>query len=104
MAGTRRTDGDGWLNLVDVDDVVRALGEALRRRTSGCFNLSSPNPFRRRDFYDPLLAAAGLSPVHWEQNGDPAALGRRVRIDRLVESLGFEPAQVDPLRLWEGER
>lgn len=93
LAGTVRNDGDAWLNLVWMDDVVEAIARAFERGITGTFNVSGP-ALRRRDFYDPLLERAGLARIRWEA-GAPEA-GRRVRADRIVESLGLRPTPVRP--------
>lgn len=93
FAGTSRAGGDGWLNLVWMDDVVEVIRWAFRGARSGVFNCSGAT-LRRRDFYDPLLARAGLPAVDWQEL--PRERGRRVNSDRLEAGLGSKLRGVDP--------
>jgi len=96
FAGTTRSGGDGWLNFVWVDDVATAIVQAFENELTGVYNLAA-TAMRRRDFYDPLLARAGLDPVQWE--AQPSALGRRVLSTRFGEAFGIELQSVDPTDL-----
>ena len=93
LAGSSRPGADGWLNLVWVDDVARAIVETFELGLTGVYNLSATT-MRRREFYDPLLVRAGLEPVQWL--ADPPAPGRRVLGDRFRETFGIELRPVDP--------
>jgi nucleoside-diphosphate-sugar epimerase len=90
VAGAERADGDAYLNLVHRDDVVTALVRLLEVPYHGVLNLSDDAPTRRRDYYGPRLAAAGLAPVRW-RSADPAApdQGRRVANARIKRVLGL---------------
>ena len=59
--------GDGWSNLVHVDDVCRAIIAALRLDlTSGgsrVFNLAAPDSPRWNDYFVDLALAIGATPV-----------------------------------------
>ncbi len=88
-AGATRTDGDAWLNLVHLDDIVTALHHLLDTDHHGVLCLSDDQPMRRRAFYDPLLADRGLAAVKWE--ADPSAgVGKRVRNAAIKAFLGME--------------
>lgn len=93
LAGRERPGGDGWLNLVWIDDVLEAIERAFARRLQGVWNLSSPaRP--RREFYAPLLERAGLEPIRWVDS--PPDPGRRVDASRFARDFGFEPRPVRP--------
>jgi nucleoside-diphosphate-sugar epimerase len=87
LAGHARPDG--WLNLVWMDDVVRAVVDAFDRAILGTFNVSG-GAMRRSDFYDPLLRIADLEPIRWEGENP----GRRVRCDRLEATFGAGRARL----------
>lgn len=96
VAGSTRPGGDGWLNLVRVDDVAAAVVEAFEDELTGVFNLCA-TAMRRREFYDPLLARAGLEPVQWAD--EPPALGRRILSTRFGEAFGIRLQSIDPANL-----
>ena len=98
LAGSARPGGDGWLNLVWIDDVAKVIERAFERGLTGVYNLSGTS-MRRREFYDPLLSRAGLEPVQWQT--DPPRLGRRVLVDRFSRTFGMDLKTVDPLDLGE---
>lgn len=96
VAGSSRPGGEGWLNLVWVDDVADAIMRAFERGLTGVYNLSA-TAMRRREFYDPLLSRAGLEPVQWQ--ADPPALGRRVLGGHFRGTFGIDLRSVDPEEL-----
>jgi nucleoside-diphosphate-sugar epimerase len=59
--------GDGWSNLVHVDDVCDAILAALRlpqaSPNSAAFNLSAPDSPRWNDYFIDLALAIGATPV-----------------------------------------
>lgn len=108
--------GDGWSNLVHVDDVCRALIAALRlpvdSQHAPVFNLAAPDSPRWNEYFTDLAVATGATPV--------ARLSRRkLQLDAwmagpplklaqlLLKRLGVNPGAVpDPmppglLRLWD---
>lgn len=95
LAGSEREDGDAWLNLAPLPTVLEALEAALVADGSGIFNVSAAEPWRRRDFYDAVLARAGAEPIRWLPTPDDAPRGRRVAVDRLRAELGVEPPPLD---------
>ena len=101
-SGAEREDGEGWLNLAPLDLIVSALRAALEGNWRGVVNVSSAAPLLRRDFYDAVLAHAGLPPVRWRPAPPDAPRGRRVRVDRLREELGVEPAPFNVRAFLEG--
>jgi nucleoside-diphosphate-sugar epimerase len=97
LAGRRRDDGDLYLNLVHADDVVEAICRVLARGVGGLFNVTSPRPLCRREFYDQIVSRQGLPAIEWTPAGD--ALGKRVDGSRLERVLGFRPREIQPERL-----
>ncbi|GAA0505202.1 NAD-dependent epimerase/dehydratase family protein [Pigmentiphaga daeguensis] len=78
--------GDGCSNLVHVDDVVAAVGSALRQGHEGCFNLAMPNAPTWNTYFMRLARAMGAVPV------------RRIPAWQLaVERKLLAP----PLKIWE---
>jgi nucleoside-diphosphate-sugar epimerase len=91
FAGSTRTDGDAYLNLVHRDVVVDALARLRTLDHQGVLNLADGRPRTRREFYDPLIAQQGLPPVRWEPNADdPIDRGRRISSRRIQELLGLD--------------
>jgi nucleoside-diphosphate-sugar epimerase len=91
LAGSTRTDGDAYLNLVHVDVIVEALVRLRKLNHTGILNLADGNPQTRREFYDPLLAARGLDPIRWSApEVDSADRGRRVCARRIQELLDLD--------------
>jgi len=108
--------GDGWSNLVHVDDVCRALIAALRLpvapQHTPVFNLAAPDSPRWNEYFTDLAVAIGATPV-------PRLSRRKLQLDAwmtgpplklaqlLLMRLGMNPKAVpDPmppglLRLWE---
>jgi nucleoside-diphosphate-sugar epimerase len=86
------------LNLVWIDDVVKAIVLAFERGVTGVYNLSGTT-MRRREFYDPLLSRRGYEPVQWQ--ADPPALGRRVLMDHFRRTFEIDLKSVDPADLGE---
>lgn len=70
--------GDGWSNLVAVDDVCAAIAAALRVDTTTglprVFNLAAPDSPRWNDYFVDLALAIGATPV-------ARLSGRRVKLD-----------------------
>ena len=89
FAGRERADGDSYLNLVHRDDIIAALRALVLSAYDGLLNLNDDAPTRRRDYYDPLVAAAGLAPIRWVAS-DPPKYGKRVRNDKIKRVLGLE--------------
>lgn len=114
--GDLGTAGDGWSNLVHVDDVCQALLAALRlpvgAQHAPAFNLAAPDSPRWNEYFTDLAVATGATPV---QRLSPRKLqldawiaGPPLKIAQLLmKRLGMNPAAVpDPLppgllRLWE---
>lgn len=96
IAGAQRADGDAWLNLVSMSDVVDLIQHALDPPLTGIFNCSGLT-LRRREFYDPLLVRAGLAPVRWQASR--AHSGRRVIANKVADALGFQFRKIDLARL-----
>ena len=90
-AGTRRTDGRPFVNLIHSDDVVAALGKLLNHRHHGPLNLVNDKPISRQELYDTVLKQLALEPVTWDEPTDipPAGLGKRVGNDLIKRTLGL---------------
>lgn len=90
-AGTVRTDGESYLNLVHRDDIVEALALLYGRRHDGILNLNDDHPTTRREYYDRVLIAAGLAPISWQKSSTPpgGGHGRRVRNTLIKKTLGL---------------
>jgi len=88
-AGREHVDGDSYLNLVHREDVITALHALVLAPYDGVLNLNDDQPTRRRDYYDPLVAARGLEPIRWIDS-NPPKLGKRVRNDEIKRQLGLE--------------
>jgi nucleoside-diphosphate-sugar epimerase len=106
--------GDGWSNLVHVDDVCNALMALLRseltRGEISTFNLAAPDSPRWNEYFVDLALAIGATPVR--------RIGRQIQLDAwlagpplkfiqlAMKKLGQSPTALpDPLppgllRLW----
>jgi nucleoside-diphosphate-sugar epimerase len=86
-------DADKWLNLIHVDDGVRAVLAAEARAAPGeTYNVSDGEPVTRRDFYTELARILGVPPARFIPG--PNARGethRRVSNAKAREQLGFVP-------------
>ena len=86
-------DADKWLNLIHVDDGVRAVLAAEARATPGeIYNVSDGEPVTRRDYYTELARVLGAPPARFIPG--PNARGethRRVSNAKAREQLGFVP-------------
>jgi nucleoside-diphosphate-sugar epimerase len=95
-------DPDGWLNLIHVDDGVRAVRAAAERGEPGAvYNVSDGHPVRRRDFYAELARLLGTPAPRFEPGPGARAGNRRILNRRLVEELGVElvyPGYAEGLR------
>ena len=89
VSGQERSDGAAFLNLIHRDDVVEALVRLAGIPYDGLLNWSDDQPVTRRDFYDSLLAEAGLDAARWVE-GDAPELGKRVSNALAKRVLGLE--------------
>ena len=89
FAGKKRDDGDAYLNLIHLDDIVAALTALLAIRYHGVLNLSDDRPLPRREFYDRIIAEAGLPAIQWISVGAPTKRGKRVRNVLIKRTLGL---------------
>lgn len=89
VSGQERSDGAAFLNLIHCDDVVEALVRLAGIPHDGLLNWSDDQPVTRRDFYDPLLAEAGLDAARWVE-GDTPELGKRISNALAKRVLGLE--------------
>ncbi len=90
-AGQHLDDGHRFLNLIHRDDAVAVMIALLDLPYPGILNITDGRPITRRDLYDPVIAAAGLAPIHWADTPSSTTRGKRVRIDRAIRNLGFAP-------------
>lgn len=110
--------GDGWSNLVHVDDVSRAVLAALRLPVQGdrpsTFNLSAPDSPRWNEYFTDLALAIRATPVRRvtarRLRRDAYLAGPPLKIaERLLRLAGRRAVRLpDPLppgllRLWSQE-
>lgn len=108
--------GDGWSNLVHVDDVCQALIAALRLpvgpQQAPVFNLAAPDSPRWNEYFTDLAVATGATPVprlsRLKLQLDAWVAGPPLKlVQLLLKRFGMKPGAVpDPmppglLRLWE---
>ena len=81
-------DPENWLNLIHVEDGVRAVRAACLRGTPGeTYNVCDDRPARRREFYAFLAGRLGAPPPRFvapSSSGDEAnrrIVNRRLRMD-----------------------
>jgi nucleoside-diphosphate-sugar epimerase len=114
--GDLGADGDGWSNLIHVDDVCRAVAAALRMeqpaRQVRIYNLAAPDSPRWNAYFVDLALAIGATPVHripplqlrvdaWV--GGPALKVARSALSRAGRSARAVPDPLPPglLGLWQ---
>jgi len=88
-AGTERSDGDAYINMIHRDDIVTALTLLIDIEHHGVLNLCNDEPLTRRKLYDTVIAAANLTPIRWIQSVSSPNLGKRVRNDLIKQALGL---------------
>jgi nucleoside-diphosphate-sugar epimerase len=94
LAGTPlAVDPEKWLNLIHVEDGVRAVQAICKRGSPGeVYNVCDDRPARRREFYARLAERIGAPPPRFvpPTGGDEA--NRRIVNRRLRYELGVELA------------
>lgn len=89
LAGQVRDDGEVFVNLVHVDDIVAALVRLVSVPYHGVLNLCNDCPVLRRVYYDALLRKAGLAAIEWQGAADAAPRGKQVSNALLKRVLGL---------------
>lgn len=93
--------GDGWSNLVHVDDVANAVMTALRQpelpRPLSVYNLAAPDSPRWNEYFVDLALAIGATPVRRLST-------LHLRLDALVASPVLKVAQLLAWRLFRDDR
>jgi nucleoside-diphosphate-sugar epimerase len=96
-------EADKWLNLIHVDDGVRAIVAAEARAAPGrIYNVCDDHPVRRRDFYRELARVLAAPPPRFEP--PLAALpthekaNRRIRNTRMKDELQLDLRYADYLQ------
>jgi nucleoside-diphosphate-sugar epimerase len=86
-------DPAGWLNLIHVDDGVRAVRAAVGRGAPGAvYNVSDGHPVRRRDFFAELARLLGAPAPRFMAGPGARAGHRRIVSRRLREELRVQLA------------
>lgn len=93
-AGAMRTDGDAYVNLIHLNDIVEAMIRLMGMNHHGVINVCDGRPTLRRELYDREIASAGLAAIRWSSSGGQPR-GKRVSTDRLRQLLGMTPQPAD---------
>lgn len=88
-AGTTRNDGDGYVNMIHLEDICAALVSLLDVEHHGVLNLCDDEPVTRQVFYDTIAKKHGLPAIEWAAS-DSGSLGKRVCNKRIKELLDLE--------------
>jgi nucleoside-diphosphate-sugar epimerase len=89
LAGTQRSDGEAWVNLIHRHDAVNILVRLADVSYHGILNVCGDEPIRRRVYYDRLIQKLGLAPIRWTvSNG--TSLGKRISNTRVKQLLNYE--------------
>lgn len=88
---------DGFLNLIHVDDIVRAIFACRARGEAGrTYLVSDDRPVTRREYYETLAELIGAPPPQFEGGASrrhaAESLNKRCRNRRLREELQVELA------------
>jgi nucleoside-diphosphate-sugar epimerase len=91
--------GDGWSNLVHVDDVCHAVMAALRApqsaRSLRTYNLAAPDSPRWNEYFVDLALAIGATPVRRLSQ-------RQLRLDAWLAGPPLKVAELVDRRLFQG--
>ncbi len=82
--------GDGWSNLVAVDDVCSAILASLQLETSGVpriYNLGAPDAPRWNDYFIDLALALGATPV-------PRLTSRQLQLDAKLAGPALKMLEI----------
>jgi len=90
FAGQERRDGDACVNMIHLDDIVAAIVRLLPMPHGGVLNLCDDGPAPRREYYDRIIAAAGLPPIRWISPAGSPPLGKRVGNALIKQTLGLQ--------------
>ena len=60
--------GDGWSNLVHVEDIASAVSMLATRHDTGCktYNLAAPDSPRWNDYFDDFALRCGFTPLRYK--------------------------------------
>ena len=86
---------EGFLNLIHVDDIVRAIAACENRGRPGrAYLISDDRPVTRRAYYEALASLIDARPPQFDgrssQRHDPSSLNKRCRNLRMREELQVE--------------
>ena len=85
-------DAGKWLNLIRVEDGVRAVLAAETAAPGGTFNIADDHPATRREFYTELARLLGAPEAKFEPAAQPMReANRRISNARARLRLGFVP-------------
>jgi len=88
-----RGDAEKWLNVIRVEDGVRAVLAAEAAAPGGTFNIADDHPTTRREFYTELARLLGAPEARFEPAPQPVReANRRISNARARAELGFVPA------------
>lgn len=88
-ADMERNDGEVYLNLIHIDDVVGALVRLLQVNHHGVLNLADDLPTKRRAYYDRVLSESHLPPIRWTNADAASPRGKRIRNELIKRTLGM---------------
>ncbi len=85
-------DAEKWLNLIHVEDGVRALLAAeTRGRPGETYLVSDGTPVTRRDFYTHAANLIGAPPAAFDHRPASGEPNRQIDSRKLREECGFSP-------------
>ncbi len=88
FCGAKREDGDKFVNMIHIDDIVAALMRLLVIPYHGPLNLADDYPDTRRTYSGRILEEAGLDAIQWIDARHPN-LGKRIRNDLIKKTLNL---------------
>jgi len=110
--GDLGTLGDGWSNLVHVDDIAKAVVLDLSDRSTGTrtYNMSAPDSPRWNDYFKDFSLAIGRTPIKYKTSYAMALESKVIApplkaLERLASKGLFFPLKIQSmppslLRLW----
>lgn len=111
--GNLADKGDGWSNLIHVDDIATVVADLLDRQHNGCevFNLAAPDSPRWNDYFDDFAMSANIVPVQYKTRRSMMLESRLIApplkaLERVAQRIPWRilvPHSIPPslLRLWQ---
>lgn len=82
-------DGSNYVNLIHLEDIIRALDFAIVHKLKGIYNLCNDLNMTRKEFYERICEANHLRKVSWDPSKATSHGGNRRVSNQKIKSAGF---------------